>query len=692
MSVRATPRGEQLVLVIFTCAAVAAFGSAFNQPAAWVYWIPAIVSPFWQFKRLPSWLVKSARYAAWPLLASTLTLGLVLMAYAPLFSDRTTKWLTLISGYGLGLLAGVFLLGTSLWSPGEMVIPAATGLAVVACFNSTAVITPLLATPGAAGFVYLLLTKRERWGRMVSMRLVLTALASALVAVTICVSLPRLQQKVEAATIRWLSGETNSANPFGVQSQLGDLERLQLSQRVVLRVWTTRAQKLRARVFVHFDGHTWQATVTAGTSLPVVPEGSRGPWLEDVPGNAFLFPQAEARFSAAATQTRIVQSVANPGVLATPGNKLMVRLPLPSLRDDAYDNIIPSLTSQVSIYGVVNLPGAEDTEADRQVQEKSFLAVPADLDPRWAALASQLAVNPPSVEERISKTVDYVKHAAKYSLEVGKFRTREPVTEFFFEKKRGYCQYFATAAVLLLRLEGVPARYVTGYNVQEFNQLGEYYVVRDADAHAWVEVLLKGKGWVEADPTPEAEFEARRAASSSSRLSEYGEWLAASVTETWVFLEQSDWREVAKTLWRATKIAFRAGLVLLTLLVGLGAGLYWLRKKRGRPAQAILHHQPARAFEVQAQLQHLREALDRSWEKVGFSRPPSQGLIEHLDGILPEKVSAEFLKLSRRLAIDYYYLTFGPQELSAEDLHELDQLSARLVSEAQRSPLKAGNE
>lgn len=227
MSAQAIHRGEQFALVIFTCGAVAAFGSAFNQPAAWVFWIPAIVSPFWQFKRLPSGLVKSARYAAWPLLLSTATLGLVLMAYAPLFSERTTKWLTLISGYGLGLLAGVFLLGTSLWNPAETVIPAATGLAVVASFNSLAVIAPLLATPGAAAFIYLLLSKRVRLGQMFSMRLALLALAGAVIAGALYFGLPRLQQQVEAATMKWVMGGTGSANPFGVQSQLGDLQRLQ---------------------------------------------------------------------------------------------------------------------------------------------------------------------------------------------------------------------------------------------------------------------------------------------------------------------------------------------------------------------------------------------------------------------------------------------------------------------------------
>jgi hypothetical protein len=374
--------------------------------------------------------------------------------------------------------------------------------------------------------------------------------------------------------------------------------------------------------------------------------------------------------------------VASPGVLATPVNKLLVRLPLPNLRVDPFDNLIPALTSQVPIYGVVNLPDAQDSKVGLHDEGKDFLAVPPDLDPRWPGLAKQLAANAPSVEERVSRTINYVKHAAKYSLEVGDFRSRQPITEFFFEKKRGYCQYFATAAALLLRLEGISARYVTGYNVQEFNQPGGYFVVRDADAHAWVEVLIEGKGWVEADPTPEAEFEARREAASSGRLAAYSEWMAALVTETWVLLREGDWRDALMSLWRAVKTIFCLGLLATVFLLGLVAALRWVRQRRRRSVYVIRRGPPTEASDVRAQLERLRETLDRCWEKAGFRRPPFRGLLEHLDYILSER--GEFLELSRRLANHYYLLSFGGRKLSADDLRDLDRLSAQLASEAER--------
>jgi hypothetical protein len=301
----------------------------------------------------------------------------------------------------------------------------------------------------------------------------------------------------------------------------------------------------------------------------------------------------------------------------------------------------------------------------------------------------QLAASTPSTELRVKQTIDYVKHAAKYSLEVGEFHTRQPMTEFLFEKKRGYCQYFATAAALLLRLEGIPARYVTGYVVQEFNSPGGYYVVRDADAHAWVEVLIPGKGWTEADPTPEAEFEARRTANSAGRLAEYGEWLAALAAETWALLSESDWRDALAALRQALRPVLAVGIFVAAIVVVFAGILAWMRLRRNRSRHFRAQLAPVKFAESDARLRSLRESLDRTWDQAGISRPPSRGLIEHLTSIQPEKVSAEFLDLSGRLANAYYHLSFGAGELSADALRELNQLSTQLASEARKTLLAA---
>jgi hypothetical protein len=76
-----------------------------------------------------------------------------------------------------------------------------------------------------------------------------------------------------------------------------------------------------------------------------------------------------------------------------------------------------------------------------------------------------------------------------------------PVDEFLLTTRAGYCEHYASAFAVLMRAAGVPARIVTGYQGGELNTVGNYMIVRQADAHAWVEVWLADEGWTRIDPT-----------------------------------------------------------------------------------------------------------------------------------------------------------------------------------------------
>lgn len=76
-----------------------------------------------------------------------------------------------------------------------------------------------------------------------------------------------------------------------------------------------------------------------------------------------------------------------------------------------------------------------------------------------------------------------------------------PIDEFLFETKRGYCEHYASSFTVLMRLAGIPARIVTGYQGGEINPIDNYMTLRQSDAHAWSEVYLDDKGWVRVDPT-----------------------------------------------------------------------------------------------------------------------------------------------------------------------------------------------
>ena len=96
----------------------------------------------------------------------------------------------------------------------------------------------------------------------------------------------------------------------------------------------------------------------------------------------------------------------------------------------------------------------------------------------------------------------YLTRNYRYSLDAPLAGLDRPLEEFLFIRKTGYCEHYATAMVIMLRMVGIPARLVTGFLATEWNEYGNYYVVRQQDAHAWVEVNLPHSGWIMMDPTP----------------------------------------------------------------------------------------------------------------------------------------------------------------------------------------------
>jgi hypothetical protein len=77
----------------------------------------------------------------------------------------------------------------------------------------------------------------------------------------------------------------------------------------------------------------------------------------------------------------------------------------------------------------------------------------------------------------------------------------DPVDEFLFSTRRGFCGHFASAFVTLMRTAGVPSRVVAGYLGGEYDPAGDYWIVRQEDAHAWAEIWTPSRGWVRIDPT-----------------------------------------------------------------------------------------------------------------------------------------------------------------------------------------------
>ncbi|MGH8040500.1 MAG: transglutaminaseTgpA domain-containing protein [Rudaea sp.] len=155
------------------------------------------------------------------------------------------------------------------------------------------------------------------------------------------------------------------------------------------------------------------------------------------------------------------------------------------------------------------------------------LQLPAGFDPGARELAQRWRSEFRSDEGIIRVALELFHREFSYTLNAP-LLSRDSIDDFLFNTKRGFCEHFASAFTFLMRAAGIPARVVTGYQGGYFNRLGDYWVVRQSDAHAWSEVWLSGRGWVRVDPT---------AAVSPQRV-ELGAAAAAGASAPWY---QADW-------------------------------------------------------------------------------------------------------------------------------------------------------
>ena len=124
------------------------------------------------------------------------------------------------------------------------------------------------------------------------------------------------------------------------------------------------------------------------------------------------------------------------------------------------------------------------------------------LDERIPRLALDMTAGLATPEERARALERRLRHDYGYTLELLPAPVADPLATFLFVRKKGHCEYFASAMAVMLRTLGIPSRVVTGFLGGVYNPMTGWQVVRASDAHSWVEAWLPRRGWVTFDPTP----------------------------------------------------------------------------------------------------------------------------------------------------------------------------------------------
>jgi transglutaminase-like putative cysteine protease len=203
-----------------------------------------------------------------------------------------------------------------------------------------------------------------------------------------------------------------------------------------------------------------------------------------------------------------------------------------------------------------------------------YLALPDTLPERVVSLAHDLTATESTPFDRALAIESYLR-TIPYSLDVpAPPHDQDMVDYFIFDLQEGYCDYYATAMVVLARVAGVPARLVVGYAGGSYNSYRGRYIITEADAHAWPEIFFPGYGWIAFEPTAGVQPIVRP--TGSSRSFDWSDFEVESPTVKW-------WHKPSLLGW----LRVIGGLALLIL-----TGVIWMaadgwRLRRLEPAQAI---------------------------------------------------------------------------------------------------------
>ncbi len=311
------------------------------------------------------------------------------------------------------------------------------------------------------------------------------------------------------------------------------------------------------------------------------------------------------------------------------------------------------------------------TEADRD----RYLQLPSDLPPRTRDLA--LSWTEPGMKpmEKARAITERLQRDYRYDLGSPSGKAAQPLDDFLFESKRGHCEFYSSALAVLLRSLGVPARNVTGFVGGEYNRFGEFYAVRQQDAHSWVEVYVADVGWVTFDPTPPGEVVP---ASGLSKPWALMLDLLDATTQRWqenvvgYDLEQQVSLLKSVRTERSTNPSLpgRRAIVLLAGGAAIVVALVLLRRRRARTATTDKPEPTARSKSM-VRATAIYESLEAALAVHGVHRSPGTPPLRHAENL----ADASHPLAPDVLDVTHVYLSvrFGGMSMSSDVAADLEK-------------------
>lgn len=289
--------------------------------------------------------------------------------------------------------------------------------------------------------------------------------------------------------------------------------------------------------------------------------------------------------------------------------------------------------------------GGENERSHETLSEQDlarYLQLPPNLPSRVGELARGIVGDRPGVWEKANTIQEYLRENYRYDLSSPSAGAADPLDDFLFSTRAGHCEFYSTAMVVLLREIGVPARNVTGFLGGTYNRFGNFYAVRQGDAHSWVEVFVDGLGWMTFDPTPAVDTPPQ--ARLTGLLASIRDFIEAT-SQRWdrhvigydlhqqvsTFQRLSDaTRTRGITLSGSSPRARAVGSVFVGCVLIVGIGFLYLRRRRTHQAGQAQDRPRDREIELASSLY---ASLEGAMAAQGVPRPSGTPPLRHADAL-----------------------------------------------------------
>ncbi|MFW5867283.1 MAG: DUF4129 domain-containing transglutaminase family protein [Armatimonadota bacterium] len=350
--------------------------------------------------------------------------------------------------------------------------------------------------------------------------------------------------------------------------------------RLMLTLRAETGMKVRTAAYDIYRGRVWQQSGSEWTRL----RSSDGAW--DLPETETFGLSSEVTDE---LEVELTSGYAFLGTLPVPWCPSRVDLDVPSLRFNQSGQVMfrgyllpgEGYTATVKMPDAIQAPPG--TPPPPRVGMENALQVPDNVPERVRRLTEEIVADTGGTPAEIAIALEsHLRMEYEYDLETPGLPPGEDfVDHFLFVSERGWCNHYASAMVIMLRIAGIPARLAAGFTAGEYIPERDVYEIRDQDAHAWAEVFLPDTGWIDFDPTPTLTEEEDATVSGGVReslgaagllIEDVGRWLRAHLWAT-------------------------VGIVLALVALGVGgtfAARWYYRRLRplraGAPAdQRIIH-------------------------------------------------------------------------------------------------------